>query len=134
MLRDPNGEPMLVLCSVKDTDGQPIKGVKINVWQTDSSGRYDVQHANRAVPDGRAVLHSNQDGIFWYRAVKPVPYSVPHGSDIDNEPVVRLLKKLGRHFFRPAHTHFVLEKEGYEPLITYVLPNPSFTPSLPPKL
>src|SRR5687768_1009623 len=42
--RDPNGEPCLVIGTVKDTSGRPIDGVKVDVWETDSGGFYDVQH------------------------------------------------------------------------------------------
>jgi protocatechuate 3,4-dioxygenase beta subunit len=112
---DPNGEPLLVLCTVKGTDGQPIEGVKVDVWGSDSAGFYDVQHADRTGPDGRAVLRSDQQGVFWFQGVKPVPYGVP----LDG-PSGRLLVKLGRLSYRPSHIHFMLAKHDYEPLITYV--------------
>lgn len=53
-----DGEPMLVVCSVRDTRGKPIPGVKVDVWETDGLegwGFYDVQRADRSGPDGRAV-------------------------------------------------------------------------------
>jgi len=43
----------------------------------------------------------------------PVPYPIP-----SDGPVGKLLKKLGRHCFRPSHVHFMFEKEGYDHLIT----------------
>jgi protocatechuate 3,4-dioxygenase beta subunit len=75
---DPQGEPCLVLCTVKDTEDKPIEGVKIDIWETDSTGRYDVQYADRAQPDGRAVMKSDAHGVFWFRAIVPVPYPIPH--------------------------------------------------------
>ena len=66
---DPDGEPCLVLCTVKDTTGKPIEGVKIDVWETDSKGFYDVQYAERDGPDGRAVLRSDSEGVFWFKAI-----------------------------------------------------------------
>ena len=48
---DPDGEPLLVLCTLKDIDGKPIDGASIDVWETDSKGFYDVQHA-----DGTALM------------------------------------------------------------------------------
>jgi protocatechuate 3,4-dioxygenase beta subunit len=110
---DPNGEPMLVLCTLKDTSGRPIGGVKIDIWETDTTGHYDVQHSDRAVPDGRCIVRSDGDGIFWFKAIKPVSYPIPRDG-----PVGKLLEKLHRHSFRPSHVHFMFEKEGYDHLIT----------------
>jgi protocatechuate 3,4-dioxygenase beta subunit len=115
MSHDENGQPLLVLCTVKDVQGRPIEGVKIDIWETDSSGKYDVQHPNRDGPDGRCILTSDAEGIFWFKAIVPVPYPIPHDG-----PVGQLLKKLGRHPMRPSHMHFMFEKEGFDHLITYV--------------
>ncbi|KAG9952648.1 cathecol 1,2-dioxygenase, partial [Aureobasidium melanogenum] len=110
---DPDGEPCLVLCTVKDTAGKPIENVKIDIWETDSKGFYDVQYAERDGPDGRAVMKSDKDGVFWFNAIVPVPYPIPHDG-----PVGQLLKKLKRHPYRPSHMHFMFEKPGYDNLIT----------------
>ena len=110
---DPAGEPCLVVCSVRDTAGRPIPSAQIDVWETDSRGFYDVQYADRAGPDGRAVLRSDADGRFWFRAITPVPYPIPHDG-----PVGSLLRALSRHAYRPSHVHFMFEKEGYDRLIT----------------
>jgi protocatechuate 3,4-dioxygenase beta subunit len=76
---DPNGEPCLVVCTVKDTEGKPVEGVKIDIWETDSDGKYDVQYEGREAPDQRAVMHSDAEGIFWFKAIVPVPYPVSFG-------------------------------------------------------
>ncbi|KAJ4138714.1 hypothetical protein NW768_002573 [Fusarium equiseti] len=110
---DPDGEPLLVLCTLKDVDGKPIDGASIDVWETDSKGFYDVQHADRNGPDGRAILKSDSEGNFWFKAIVPVPYPIPHDG-----PVGKLLKVLGRHPYRPSHMHFMFKKDGYDPLIT----------------
>lgn len=115
MAHDPNGEPCLVLCTVKDVNGNPIEGVKVDIWETDSSGFYDVQHADRDGPDGRCIMISDKNGLFWCKAIKPVPYPIPHDG-----PVGQLLKLLNRHPWRPSHMHFMFEKPGWDHLITYV--------------
>lgn len=112
---DAGGEPLLVVCNVRDTHGRPIRDVKIDIWETDSTGRYDVQHADRAGPDGRCIMRSDEDGVFWFMAITPVPYPIPHDG-----PVGKLLGRLGRHPYRPAHMHFMFEKEGFDHLITWV--------------
>ncbi|KAJ5182102.1 catechol dioxygenase [Penicillium cf. viridicatum] len=113
MSHDQNGEPLFVLCTVKDTKGNPVSGVKIDIWETDSSGMYDVQHLDREKPDGRCILTSDEEGNFWFKGIVPVPYPIPHDG-----PVGMLLSKLNRHPMRPSHMHFMFEKEGWDKLIT----------------
>lgn len=86
-----------------------------SIWETDSTGHYDVQHANRDGPDGRCVMKSDSEGVFWFKAIVPVPYPIPHDG-----PVGQLLKLLKRHPWRPAHMHFMFEKAGWDHLITFV--------------
>lgn len=113
MSSDPRGQPLLVVCTVKDTAGNPVPDVKIDVWETDSSGHYDVQYAGRDEPEGRAVLRSDRAGVFWFKAITPVSYPIPHDG-----PVGRLLGALNRHPYRPAHMHFMFEGKGFDSLIT----------------
>lgn len=77
-----------------------------------------MQYEGRAGPDGRAVVISDEKGQFWFKAIVPVPYPIP-----SDGPVGKLLKRLGRHCFRPSHVHFMFEKEGFDHLITYVCIN-----------
>jgi protocatechuate 3,4-dioxygenase beta subunit len=119
---DPEGETLLVVCSVRKSSGEPLENVKIDVWETDSQGFYDVQYADRGGPDGRAVLTSDKNGRFWFKAIVPVPYPIP-----SDGPVGKLLATLGRHCYRPAHMHFMFNHPIYDPLITYVSINPFFT-------
>ena len=121
MSHDPEGEPCLVVCTVKDVHGVPIPDVKIDIWETDSTGHYDVQHADRDGPDGRCIMKSDAEGVFWFKAIKPVSYPIPHDG-----PVGKLLKLLHRHPWRPAHMHFMFEKEGWDHLITWVAPSTPF--------
>ncbi|EEQ89784.1 hypothetical protein RJZ56_001728 [Blastomyces dermatitidis] len=119
LFSDGAGEPLLVVCTVRDRAGKPLEGVKVDIWETDSSGRYDVQYAGGGVGgqerimDGRGVMYSDERGGFWFKAIKPVSYPISHDG-----PVGRLLGKLGRHPYRPAHMHFMLWKEGWDCLIT----------------
>jgi len=110
---DAAGQPCLVLCTLKDTAGKPIKGCKIDIWEADSTGHYDVQRADHGGPDGRCVMRSDAAGVFWFNAIVPVAYPIPHDG-----PVGALLKRIHRHPWRPAHMHFMFEKPGYDHLIT----------------
>lgn len=113
MAHDPQGEPLFCLATVKDTEGRPVEGVKIDIWETDSSGHYDVQHEGRDEPSERCVMVSDAEGRFWFEGIKPVSYPIPHDG-----PVGKLLAMLNRHCWRPAHLHFMFEKEGWDHLIT----------------
>jgi hydroxyquinol 1,2-dioxygenase len=113
---DGKGEPMLVHGRVLDTDGSPLSGVKIDVWQANDEGFYDVQQKG-IQPDFnlRGVFRTGNDGRYWFTAVKPKFYPIP-----DDGPVGQLLKALGRHPFRPAHFHYIVEKDGFDKLTTHI--------------
>lgn len=113
MAFDPKGDPLFCLCTVRDKQGKPVQGVKIDIWETDSTGHYDVQHAGRDEPSERCVMVSDAEGRFWFEGIKPVSYPIPHDG-----PVGKLLATLNRHCWRPAHLHFMFGKEGWDNLIT----------------
>ncbi|EFE30869.1 catechol dioxygenase, putative [Trichophyton benhamiae CBS 112371] len=80
---DTSGKPLFVLCTVRATDGTPLKDVQVDIWHADSTGLYDVQYPQRDTPEGRAVLHSDASGRFWFSAIQPVPYPVPDDGPVD---------------------------------------------------
>jgi hydroxyquinol 1,2-dioxygenase len=108
------GEPCFVSGRITGLDGSPVADAKIEVWQADSEGFYDVQYAGDS-HRARALLHSLPDGRFHFRSIVPVPYPIPHDG-----PVGRMLTALGRHPWRPAHLHFMITAPGYERLVTHV--------------
>jgi protocatechuate 3,4-dioxygenase beta subunit len=113
---DHKGERMLVSGRILDTEGRPLAGVKIDVWQANDEGFYDVQQKG-IQPDFnlRGVFRTGADGRYWFKGVKPKFYPIP-----DDGTVGALLKNLGRHPFRPAHLHYILEAPGYENLVTHI--------------
>ena len=113
---DGKGEPMLVHGRIRDLDGNPLCGVAIDVWQANDEGFYDVQQKG-IQPDFnlRGKFTTGADGRYWFKAVKPRFYPIP-----DDGPVGQLLKKLGRHPNRPAHFHYIISKDGYDPLTTHI--------------
>ncbi|KAI1077722.1 protocatechuate 3,4-dioxygenase beta subunit [Whalleya microplaca] len=113
LFHDPNGEPLFVICTVKDTHGNPIPDARIHVWEADSNGEYDVEKSGQNRPDGRGILHSNDQGEFHFDAIIPVPYPI-----LCDGPVGKFLEVSGRHQYRPAHMHFMFEKKGFDQLVT----------------
>jgi hydroxyquinol 1,2-dioxygenase len=108
------GRPCEVTGTVRGLAGEPVPGAVIEVWQADSEGLYDVQREG-ATHQGRGVLRSRADGGFAFRTVVPQAFPIP----VDG-PVGELLRASGRHPWRPAHLHFMVDAPGYERLITHV--------------
>ncbi|KQW69889.1 intradiol ring-cleavage dioxygenase [Methylibium sp. Root1272] len=112
------GEPCFVRGQVRGIDGRPISAAVIDVWQSDDAGHYDVQYAGSGAEfehRARGRFRSGADGHFRFRSILAQPYPIPHDG-----PVGRMLDALGRHPWRPAHLHFMIEAPGYEKLITHV--------------
>jgi hydroxyquinol 1,2-dioxygenase len=110
------GEPCWVSGRVLDTTGTPIAGARIEVWEADAEGRYDVQYGDGRVA-GRGHLHTDHDGAFRFWAVTPTPYPIP-----DDGPVGALLRATGRSPMRASHLHLMVEADGYRTLVTHVFP------------
>jgi hydroxyquinol 1,2-dioxygenase len=108
------GQPLFVTAKVLGKDGKPVAGAVVDVWQADEEGLYDVQRPHGKA-QARGVLKSDAQGHVCFKTILPVAYPVP-----TDGPVGRLLNATGRHPWRPAHIHFMIEAEGYETLITHV--------------
>jgi hydroxyquinol 1,2-dioxygenase len=63
----------------------------------------------------RGKFKSDADGRYQLRTVLPVHYPIP-----SDGPVGAMLKATGRHPWRPAHIHFVVSADGYEPVTTHI--------------
>ncbi len=107
------GELCVIRGSVRDAKGKPIANAKLDVWETDAEGLYDSQRGDDM--NLRGILHTDAQGKFWFRCVKPTDYPVPNDG-----PVGRMLKATGRHPMRPPHFHFWITAKGYRPLITHL--------------
>lgn len=113
---DSKGEDMVVSGRILDTARRPIAGAVIDVWQANDEGFYDVQQKGiQPEFNLRGVFQTGADGRYWFRAVKPKFYPIP-----DDGTVGKLLKALGRHPFRPAHLHYIVKADGYDPLVTHI--------------
>ena len=111
----PPGEPTYLSGRVIDTDGKPIAGATLDVWQTDSEGMYDVQRPGGAAAYARGRFNTGPDGRFGLRTVKPVSYAIP-----TDGPVGVMLAAMGRHPFRPAHVHMIVSAPGFAPVTTHL--------------
>ncbi len=108
------GQPCWVSGTVRGADGSVVKGAKIEVWEADDDGLYDVQHEDEKTA-GRGHLFSADDGSYRFWAVTPTPYPIP-----DDGPVGDLLTAAGRGPMRAPHLHFMVSALGYRTLITHI--------------
>lgn len=108
------GEPCWVRGTVTDTNGNPIPHARIEVWEADDEGLYDVQHDDGGVY-GRAHLFSDDEGGYRFWALTPTPYPIPNDG-----PVGKFLDAVGRSPYRASHLHFMVVADGYRTLVTHI--------------
>src|SRR5690349_3269824 len=108
-----SGEPVLMQGQVLAPDGSPIPDATLDVWQSDAEGFYDLQRPDLEGTALRGIFHTDANGRYLFRTIKPSFYPIP-----DDGPVGQMLRAMGRHPYRPAHIHFIVSAEGYEPVTT----------------
>jgi hydroxyquinol 1,2-dioxygenase len=108
------GEPCWVEGVVMDTEGSPVAGARVEVWEADDDGFYDVQYGDgRSAARGHLVTDDEGRYAFW--AVTPTPYPIPHDG-----PVGAMLQAVGRSPMRTAHLHFMVTAPGLRRLVTHI--------------
>ncbi|MED7827596.1 dioxygenase family protein [Streptomyces chiangmaiensis] len=113
---DGKGEPCLVTGSVAWPDGRPVPGAKIDVWQANADGFYDVQQPDvQPEKNLRGLFTANDQGHFWFRTIVPRYYPIP-----GDGPVGELLEATSRHPNRPAHIHFEVSAPGMRTVTTHL--------------
>ncbi len=113
--RPQDGEPTLIRGRVTDTDGRPLAGATLDIWQCASNGLYDIQDPDQPPFNLRGVFRTGADGCYLLRAVRPVGYPVP----IDG-PVGDVFRLSGRHHWRAAHVHAIVSAPGHQPVTTHI--------------
>jgi len=108
------GQPCWVEGTVRDTRGAAVPGARIEVWEADEQGAYDVQYDDGRTA-GRAHLFSDDDGTYRFWAVTPTPYPIPHDG-----PVGAMLAATGRSPMRASHLHFRVTAPGLRTLVTHI--------------
>jgi hydroxyquinol 1,2-dioxygenase len=109
------GAPTYVCGRVLSTEGKPLAGALLDLWQSNSEGLYDVQLADTGGRQLRARLRADAEGRFRFRTILPTSYPVP-----TDGPVGLVLDRMGRHPMRPAHLHFMVSAPGCETVVTHL--------------
>ncbi|NUT17294.1 MAG: catechol 1,2-dioxygenase [Cupriavidus sp.] len=109
------GLPLFVSGTVRATDGTPLPGALVEVWQASPVGLYDNQDPTQPDRNLRGCFHADEGGHYHFRSVRPAGYPVP-----TDGPVGTLLAAQRRYPYRPAHIHFIVAAPGYRTLVTQV--------------
>jgi hydroxyquinol 1,2-dioxygenase len=107
--------PVLLSGRVTDEAGKPVADAWLDVWQTSSTGLYDIQGPNPEEMSYRGRFRTDRDGRYEVTTVVPLGYSIP-----TDGPVGRMFDALKRHPMRPAHIHVLIAAEGYRELATAI--------------
>ncbi|MGZ4494344.1 MAG: dioxygenase family protein [Nocardioides sp.] len=115
------GVPVVVTGRVTDEVGNPVAGATVDAWQANADGFYDVQKPEEmGIGDLRGLFTADEGGRYWFRSIMPKHYPIPADG-----PVGKMLRRTGRHEFRPAHIHVEVGAPGLRPVTTHVFVNGS---------
>lgn len=111
------GEKLFVQGTVNTAAGGPLANAIVDTWQSDAEGYYDVQRDNvdPNEPHVRGRFRTDSQGRFHFWTILPTPYAVPYDGTVGE-----MIKGSGRHPWRPAHLHFLIQADGHETLITHL--------------
>ena len=110
-----SGEPAFYSGRVLSEDGRPLANALLDIWSGDGEGNYDMQLPGQAEMKARGKIRTDGDGRYWFRSIKPTFYPVP-----TDGPVGLMLRKMGRHPFRPGHIHMIVSAPGHLPVTTHL--------------
>jgi protocatechuate 3,4-dioxygenase beta subunit len=94
------GEITHVVGRVLDTEGRPLAGARVEIWQCNAFGRYHHEHDRQSAPidpnfQGYGEFVTSLDGAYRFRTIRPVAYPG-----------------------RAPHIHFAVTGAGFAPLVT----------------
>ncbi|POR48780.1 hydroxyquinol 1,2-dioxygenase [Paraburkholderia eburnea] len=109
------GSPVVVRGQVRSTDGTPIANAVLDVWQTAENGMYSGQDIEQPHGNLRGRYRTDAEGRYAITTILPVSYPIP-----TDGPVGKMLDATGRHPWRPAHLHFMIDAPGHRTLVTHL--------------
>ena len=118
MKRGFGGLMLLAEGTIRDTEGNPIAGAVLDIWQTAPNGLYASQDEAQDTFSFHGLMTVGDDGRYAFTTVKPVEYTVP-----TDGPIGDFLSACGRHPWRPSHLHYIVKATGYRTLVTEIFPD-----------
>jgi hydroxyquinol 1,2-dioxygenase len=109
------GEPTFYSGRVLSADGQPLRGALLDIWSGDGEGNYDMQLPGDVGMKARGRIRTDSEGRYWFRSIRPTFYPVP-----TDGPVGVMLRKMGRHPYRPGHIHMIVSAPGHAAVTTHL--------------
>ena len=108
-----DADMLIVGGTVTSTEGGPLAGAVVDVWQTGPDGGYDIWDDRQPEMNFRGKIVAADDGGYRIQTMLPKPYTVP-----TEGPTGRYLEAMGQHAWRPAHIHFKVSAPGHRTLVT----------------
>lgn len=112
---EPDSERLFMSGVVRDENGNPIPGAKVEVWHCNLKGLYSHFDSSQPAFNLRRAINVAEDGKYEFKSFVPVGYACPPNGSTDT-----LMQLLGRHGARPAHIHFFITAPGYRKLTTQI--------------
>lgn len=109
------GEPAFYSGRVLGEEGRPLENAVLDIWSGDGEGNYDMQIPGETAMKARGRIRTDAEGRYWFRSIRPTFYPVP-----TDGPVGRMLRKMGRHPYRPGHIHMIVSAPGHLPVTTHL--------------
>jgi catechol 1,2-dioxygenase len=100
---------------VRDPSGNPLAKAEIDVWQASTNGLYEQQDPDQQDLNLRGKFITDAEGRYSFYCLRPTPYPIP-----DDGPAGKMLHMMDRHFYRPAHIHLLVRREGHKELVTQI--------------
>ncbi|GAA1075689.1 catechol 1,2-dioxygenase [Tsukamurella spumae] len=108
---DEAGTPLLFAGQVRDLDGAPLPGAKIEIWHADAHGFYSQYAPGLPEWNLRGTVVADGEGRFEITTVRPAPYMIPTDGSCG-----KLISAAGWHAWRPAHLHLKVSAPGKDQL------------------
>jgi hydroxyquinol 1,2-dioxygenase len=109
------GEPAFYSGRVLSANGAPLENALLDIWSGDGEGNYDMQIPGETGMKARGRIRTDREGRYWFRSIRPTFYPVP-----TDGPVGRMLRKMGRHPYRPGHIHMIVSAPEHLPVTTHL--------------
>ena len=109
------GDKLVLKGKVISTDGKPVSGATLDVWQASPDGLYENQDPAQADHNLRGKFTTREDGTYEIVTVKPAGYPIPMDT-----PTGDLIRAQNRTPMRPAHVHFIVSAPECKTLITQI--------------